>query len=205
MLRQPTKVPHVCHTCGTSFLVHRCVDLRGFGKFCSRDCMTASYRAAAGSFEERVFARVDLCGPIPPHSPHLGQCWLWTGWINPLGYGSINSSRSGDNPHSPSLAHRVVYEMLRGPIASGLTLDHLCRVRHCVNPAHLDPCSAVENVLRGVGPSAVNSRKTHCKHGHEFSPLNTRITREGYRECRTCKRLSQVGRVRVRRRLLPLA
>jgi hypothetical protein len=79
------------------------------------------------------------------------------------------------------LAHRVIYEYLVGPIPDGLSIDHLCRVRHCVNPAHLEPVTHRENVLRGQAPTAVNGRKTRCKRGHEFN----RTVRNG-RRCYTC-------------------
>lgn len=90
------------------------------------------------------------------------------------------------------LAHRYFYEEMRGPIPSGLTLDHLCRNRACVNPWHLEPVTVRDNVLRGNGLSAVNARKTHCKRGHEFTEENTRHL--SYRPvgrgriCRACER-----------------
>ena len=104
-------------------------------------------------------------------------CWLWTGprWG---GYGRYRHAQ----------AHRLAYEALVGPIPKGLVIDHLCRVRHCVNPAHMEPVTNVENVMRGLAPSAVNARKTHCIHGHEFTPENTRPKPKG-RECRECFRL----------------
>jgi hypothetical protein len=87
------------------------------------------------------------------------------------------------------------------PVPDGLELDHLCHTndsscpggrtcphRPCVNPFHLDAVPPSVNTLRGNGPSALNSRKTHCKNGHEFTPQNTRITRKGHRWCRACDR-----------------
>ena len=91
-----------------------------------------------------------------------------------------------------AMAHRVAYEALIGPIPKGLCLDHLCRVRYCVNPAHLEPVTVRENVLRGISPPAVNARKRLCKNGHALSGRNLYLkTRYGWpgRECRTCKRL----------------
>ncbi len=70
-------------------------------------------------------------------------CWRWTGSVTPQGYGMFAFSDEGKR------AHRVMYELLVGPIPEGLTLDHLCRVRHCVNPEHLEPVTLAENVRRG--------------------------------------------------------
>jgi len=72
------------------------------------------------------------------------SCWLWTGPLNPGGYGT-NGGR---------LAHRVVYERLIGQIPAGLTLDHLCRVRNCVNPQHLEPVTIAENLRRRPAKAA---------------------------------------------------
>lgn len=120
-------------------------------------------------------------------------CWLWTGQTTPRGYGVFAVNRRSKR------AHRVAYVLCVGDIADGLTLDHLCRVRNCVNPAHLEPVTAGENVRRGQSFTARNYRKTHCDHGHEFSEENTAITPEGYRECRVCRRqISQRYRARKR-------
>lgn len=111
-------------------------------------------------------------------------CWHWTGNRHPnSGY-----ARVWFDKHDDRLAHRVAYEWAKGPIPNRLTLDHLCRVRHCVNPAHLEPVTNAENVLRGMSPAAQNARKTCCKDGHEFSPENTKIMRNGSRRCRICSR-----------------
>lgn len=111
-----------------------------------------------------------------------GGRWLWTGNLT-HGYGrfSIKSKRYR--------AHRISYTLHKGAIPKGMTLDHLCRVRGCVNPAHLEVTSMRENTLRGVSPTAVNAQKTHCKHGHEFNERNTyTLKRNGTyrRKCRPC-------------------
>ena len=116
-----------------------------------------------------------------------GECWRWTGSISPNGYGRFNLI----------YAHRRSYELHVGPIPEGLTIDHLCRHRWCVNPAHLEPVTRGENVLRGVGPSAQHARKTHCKRGHPLSGENLRVHARG-RECAICKRIRDLG-FRVRR------
>lgn len=109
-----------------------------------------------------------------------GVCWLWTAHRDPNGYGRFRL----DGAIRP--AHRVAYELLVGPIPEGLTLDHLCRIRHCVNPDHLEPVSRRVNTLRGIGVSALRARQTHCQHGHEFTPENTYTWRR-QRRCRTCR------------------
>lgn len=121
---------------------------------------------------ERFWAKVAKAGPY--------ECWEWTGSTHP--YGSI--SVDGKTAY----AHRVAYELAVGPIPEGLHIDHLCRNKGCVNPAHLEVVSPGENVLRGIGPTARAARKTHCVHGHPFSGENLYITREGTRGCRACKR-----------------
>jgi hypothetical protein len=109
-------------------------------------------------------------------------CWLWTAAKNDQGYGHIKVS-DGEWAY----AHRLAYELLVGPIPEGLELDHLCRVRNCLNPAHLEPVTGRENVLRSTSPTAINARKTHCPRGHEYSAENTYYTpREGHRQCRAC-------------------
>ena len=107
-------------------------------------------------------------------------CWLWVGATGGGGYGSINTAGV------KGLAHRIGFEVLVGPIYGDQVLDHLCRVRCCVNPEHLEPVSKVENVLRGVGPSAQAARATTCPQGHPYSGANLRIDARGFRRCRTC-------------------
>jgi len=113
-----------------------------------------------------------------------GACWEWTGTKNG-GYGQFSKPLS--SPGSKMMgAHRYGYERFIGPIPAGLSLDHLCRNRGCVNPAHLEPVSHRENVLRGVGPTAVNAAKTTCPRGHELLGKNLFLYADGRRECRKC-------------------
>lgn len=115
-------------------------------------------------------------------------CWLWTGSISQRGYGRV---RRGGHVGRIIPAHRYAYALFIGPIPDGLVLDHICRIRHCVNPEHLQPVTDRENVARGIGPTAVNARKTHCKRGHEFNADNTGARAGGRnRYCKACARLT---------------
>lgn len=118
---------------------------------------------------------------VPEDRGHYTPCWIWQGSTCGGGYGRV--SLDGH----PRQAHRVIYEQSVGAIPDGLHLDHLCRQRDCVNPAHLEPVTVRVNLLRGVGFSARNAAKTHCVAGHEFTPENTYVRENGRRDCKTCK------------------
>jgi hypothetical protein len=121
-------------------------------------------------------------------------CWLWQGTTTNAGYGSM-TIRTEDGPKS-RLVHRVAYEHYLGPIPAGHTLDHLCRVRLCFNPDHLEPVTPQVNVLRSpIAPAAVNARKTHCPQGHPYDEANTIQQRRGGRLCRTCQSTRARGAV----------
>lgn len=122
-----------------------------------------------------------------------GGCWLWLAHVDRFGYGRINT------PRGPQSAHRLAYEHFKGPIPGGLEVDHLCRVRGCVNPDHLEAVTHRDNLLRGASPSAVNARKTHCKRGHPFSKANTSIVQDG-RRCLKCHRARQAAYLARKRR-----
>jgi HNH endonuclease len=117
-------------------------------------------------------------------------CWLFQGRLDSNGYGLIPTGKRGPG----HLAHRYMWTMMRGAIPEGKELDHLCRVPACVNPQHLEPVTHRENVLRGVGLTARNARKTHCDRGHLLDAANTHITQEGWRDCRLCRRLARRAR-----------
>jgi hypothetical protein len=105
-----------------------------------------------------------------------------------------------EGPGVTTLAHRIVYMLLVGPIPFGYALDHLCRVRRCVNPAHLEPVTIAENVLRGEGTAARHARQTHCLRGHPLSGDNL-VVYGGDRHCRACTDI--VRRRRALRRRSP--
>ncbi len=106
-------------------------------------------------------------------------CWQWTGAVQSGGYGNFRGR----------LAHRVSWETRVGKIPANMTIDHLCRNRLCVNPAHLRVVTQKENNLAGFSPTAINKRRTHCVNGHEFTPENAKIVqrKDGpHRKCRKC-------------------
>lgn len=109
------------------------------------------------------------------------DCWYWGALRTRDGYGCF-----GVKTGVTVRAHRYAYETLVGPIGSSLVLDHLCRIRFCVNPAHLDPVTPRENVLRGRGLAARNARVTRCPLGHRYTSTNTRKYGRGGRHCRRC-------------------
>lgn len=111
-------------------------------------------------------------------------CWLWTGTRNDSGYGTL--SWNGKT----RLVHRLAYEASRGVIPEGRHLDHLCRIRHCFNPEHLEPKTPRGNVRSSPFTIASrNAAKTHCSKGHPFDATNTVIINAelGWRACRVCR------------------
>ena len=135
-------------------------------------------------------------------------CWLWNRYIDRQGYG-MTSSREH------RYAHRLVYSQRVGPIEPGMVLDHTChsddgacaggpscKHRRCVNPAHLEPVTPRENIMRSRSFMAARATQTHCIHGHEFTPENTYVRKDGCRQCKECRRLS-LRRMRERQRVRP--
>ena len=113
--------------------------------------------------------------------PNSG-CWLWAASIfQPAGYGKYRSD-AGETVY----AHRYAWEMTNGPIQKGLHVDHLCRVRCCVNPDHLEPVSPAINARRAI---PYRDLKTHCPAGHEYNEINSiRHAKNGSWCCRICPR-----------------
>lgn len=111
-------------------------------------------------------------------------CWIWTRGLTAKRYGQMYDGRSN------RMAHVVIWEEFNGPVPAGLCLDHLCRVRSCVNPAHLEAVTMRENIMRGAGLCAENAVKTHCPKGHEYDRICPGPFGRKYRACRQCRRES---------------
>jgi hypothetical protein len=119
--------------------------------------------------EERFFSKI----------LDTGTCWLWMGYVSTQGYGIFYIQSE------PVHAYKVSYMFFKGPVPKGLEIDHVCRVRHCVNPVHLEAVTHQENMRRGL-----YGQKTHCPKGHPYSPENTyKSPRKQHRVCKTCRRI----------------
>lgn len=141
--------------------------------------------------DERFWAKVNRDGPV---HPTLGTaCWLWTAYIRPNGYGAFMPVE-----HECRYAHRFAFALVKGEIPPGLQLDHLCRVRHCVNPAHLEAVTLQENLLRSpLTLQSIHLSRTHCPQGHPYSGDNLYTDRNGGRACRTCRKAVNDRRART--------
>ena len=134
---------------------------------------------------DRFWSYVDKAG--------VESCWPWLMRLS-HGYGRFTIR------HGLTIqAHRVAYELTVGRIPAGLVIDHLCRNPCCVNPSHLEPVTSLENVRRGIAPSAERGRQTHCRQGHPFDTEGTKIRKQGWRVCRACHREKSRGTTARRR------
>jgi hypothetical protein len=130
---------------------------------------------------------------------HSSPCWIWQSGVDNSGYGTSPGTRILP-PHTR--AHRIAYAAFVGPIPDGFEIDHLCNVRLCCNPAHLEAVTKEENNRRSMPQRRLAMRalrRTHCIRGHELTPENSRYRKDGGRQCRTCVYASNKrGRQRAR-------
>lgn len=142
-----------------------------------------SAKTKAGLPRRRVGANASDEERIVLHTDRTGDCWLWTAAVDKVsGYGRvhINSPR-----RRTTYAHRLSYETFVSDIPAGMQLDHLCRVRHCVNPFHLEAVTPQENTRRGMSVGAQALRRDLCLYGHPYSDHG--VTRSGRRICKLCQ------------------
>jgi hypothetical protein len=122
----------------------------------------------------------------------VDDCWIWNGYVTEKGYGRIYT----EPPNTMKYVHRIVYELLIGPVPKGKELHHKCLNKHCCNPNHLEVLTRSEHCLLTPGGRNGNGNKTHCPQGHPYDEANTLIKR-GRRHCRICWK--EADRQRYRR------
>lgn len=122
-------------------------------------------------------------------------CWLWTGHAKVKGYGRVKISRKN------YLAHKALYEYIKGKVPPNLQLDHLCRTRNCVNPAHLEPVTSKENSRRGHAPNMLAHFSKVCKRGHSITGQNAKPVRPGHVQCRICNSNNDARRRAARKEM----
>jgi hypothetical protein len=165
-----------CQVCGNAFSRPKGCSWPRWSKvkFCSQRCMGLSRRIDP-------LTRIKRSVTIAPNG-----CWLWKGYKDKGDYGIIAVNGR------PRKASQVIFELSYGSIPSGKHLRHKCGNRSCISPKHLELVSPFEHVERvPKGLTFINRFKTHCLRGHEFTKENTYVDRDGGRECRKCRKVSQ--------------
>ncbi len=171
-----------CANCSQGFSV-KPSSVKAGVRFCSKSCRLVGRRVRQPSTEPYIHKFFRYIQP----NIRTG-CWLWLAGIDKEGYGIFWVRRN-------ALAHRWAYEYFIGPIPKHLELDHLCRVRSCANPHHVEAVTHAENVARSAWAVSLT-----CKYGHPFDI----VLKDGGRDCRTCKNRREAER-RLRNGRLPRA
>lgn len=159
-------------------------------------------------FSEAITCKVNIISELPARIQKKirvelvskqnveGPCWTWTA-CSYEGYGRLKVK-----PFNSGKAHRVIYQLLRGPVSDDLVCDHLCKNTYCVNPSHIEIVTQTENLKRSNCASTINASRTHCVAGHEFTIANTYIwrTKRFCLACNTRRNAAYHSRKRIARR-----
>ena len=143
---------------------------------------------------QQIFSKIKISTELFYNN---SPCWEWTAYRDKDGYGKL---RDGKNQRP---AHRLIFSYFVEQIPSHLHCDHLCQVKHCVNPCHMEPVTPKINIYRSANAASLNVQKTHCLRGHPFNETNTRLSPDKrHRICRKCeyektKRLRQHKRQKL--------
>lgn len=186
----------ICKECRKRFLAFEWEVKRGGGKYCNPSCFYKSRKGKRHSNEQKrkmsISMRIAKAKTKVPIADRFFKfvdksqdgCWNWKGGLYHHGYGAFS-----DANRKPVRAHRFSYELHKGKIPKGLTIDHLCKNTSCVNPEHLEAVTIKVNVLRSDSFVAINARKTECKRGHDImNPENYYRTKLGGRACKICSK-----------------
>lgn len=119
---------------------------------------------------------------MPHGRPLKSPCIFWTGKLDKDGYGKTQGT----------LAHRIAFVKAGGTLIKGLEIDHLCEVRNCINPEHLEQVTHLENMFRSNTVARRRKLQKFCSKGHEFDEKNTYVTSRGRRQCRKCNVIAVV-------------
>jgi len=113
------------------------------------------------------------------------SCWIWVSHKSTGGYGTFYVWKTAENKGGSKLAHRWAFENWVSPIPKGLEIDHICKIRNCVNPKHLRIVSHLENMHASNTLASLNSNKTHCPNGHKYEAPNI-LWDKNSRKCKIC-------------------
>ena len=176
-------MPNYTHTCSVDGCQNK-VGRKGARGWCSKHYQRWMSTGSPTGSKKRSTTRLRRYQPAEQrfwaYVEKTDGCWQWKASFDSSGYGLLSVSGKS------AKAHRFAYELLVGPIPHGLVIDHLCRNRACVNPAHMEPVTNYENLRRGAGHDVSQGRRNQCINGHDFTEENTYINPKGAKVCRAC-------------------
>ena len=196
-----TKIIKNCRRCKEKFTTYKSEVGRGGGKYCSKKCYYDSRNGTKASQQTRKKMSISIRKALAIRAVSTENrflkyiekdkdgCWNWIGGLLHNGYGAFTGEK-----RKSVRAHRFSYEMYKEKIPKGLTIDHLCRNKRCVNPEHLEAVTMRVNVLRGSSFAAKNARKDHCLRGHDITKKeNYYVTKFGGRQCKECTKIRHIN------------